>query len=58
MKIKLGCVDAGFVAINAIALKAAMSGSIFAVPDACFVMIMALPYASTRALTTAQDIRL
>ena len=36
------------------ALNAAMSGSILAVPDACFVMIMALPFGSTRALPTDQ----
>lgn len=36
----LGCVDAGFEAIHAIALKAAINGSILAVPDACFVMTM------------------
>jgi hypothetical protein len=52
----LGCVDAGFDAIHAMALNAAMSGSIFAVPDACFVMMMALPRGSTRALPTAQAI--
>jgi hypothetical protein len=37
-------------AIEAIALNAAISGSILAVPDACFVMTMALPLGSTRAL--------
>ena len=46
----LGCDDAGFAAIEAIALNAAISGSILAVPDACFVMTMALPLGSTRAL--------
>jgi hypothetical protein len=40
------------------ALSAAIKGSIFAVPEACFVMMMALPFGSTRALLTAQDIRL
>jgi hypothetical protein len=30
-------------------LNAAISGSIFADPDACFVMMMALPFGSTRA---------
>ena len=48
----LGCVDAGFEAIHAMALNAATNGSIFAVPDACLVMMMALPYGSTRALLT------
>jgi hypothetical protein len=50
--------DKGFVDINAITLNAAISGSIFAVPDACFVMMMALPFSSTRALATAQGISL
>jgi hypothetical protein len=49
----VGCVNAGFEAIHATALKAAISGSILAVPDACLVMIMALPRGSTRALPTA-----
>ena len=40
--------------MSAIALNAAMSGSILAVPDACFVMIMALPFGSTPALPTDQ----
>jgi hypothetical protein len=40
------------------ALSAAIKGSIFAVPEACFAMMMALPFGSTRALLTAQDIRL
>jgi hypothetical protein len=52
----LGCVDAGFEAIHAIALKAAIKGSILAVPEACFVMMIALPRGSTRALPTAHDI--
>jgi hypothetical protein len=47
-----------FVDIDAMALSAAIKGSIFAVPEACFVMMMALPFGSTRALLTAQDIRL
>jgi hypothetical protein len=45
----LGCDDAGFADIQATALNAAISGSIFAVPEACFVMTMALPFGSTRA---------
>ena len=39
----LGRVDQGFVDISAMALNAAISGSIFAEPEACFVMMMALP---------------
>jgi hypothetical protein len=31
----LGCADTGFAAIQAMALNAAISGSILAVPDAC-----------------------
>jgi hypothetical protein len=34
----LGCVDAGFEAIHATALKAAISGSILALPEACLVI--------------------
>jgi hypothetical protein len=41
----LGCDDAGFADIKATALDAAISGSILVVPDACFVMTMALPLA-------------
>jgi hypothetical protein len=52
----LGNDDAGFADIQATALNAAMSGSIFAVPEACFVMTMALPFGLTRAVATAQDI--
>ena len=52
-----GCDDAVFAAIHAIALNAAISGSILAVPDARFVMAMALPFGSTRALLTAHAIR-
>jgi hypothetical protein len=44
----------GFVAIRAIALKAAVSGSILADPDACLAMMIALPRGSTQALLTAQ----
>jgi len=44
----LGCDEAGFADIQATALNAAISGSIVAVPDACFVMMMALPFDSTR----------
>ena len=53
----LGCDDHGFVDINAMALNAAINGSILALPDACFVMMMALPFGSTRALPTAPAIR-
>jgi hypothetical protein len=53
----LGCDDAGFADIHATALNAAISGSIFAVPEAFFVMTMALPFGSTRALLTAPAIR-
>lgn len=52
----LGRVDQGLEHISAIALNAAINGSILALPDACLVMIMALPLGSTRALATAQDI--
>src|SRR5262245_5650242 len=45
------------VAIKAIALNAAISGSILADPDACFVMMMALPLGSARELATAHDTR-
>ena len=46
----------GFIAINAVALNDAISGSIFPVPLACFVITMALPFGSTRALPTHQFI--
>jgi hypothetical protein len=49
----VGCDEAGFDDIQATALNAAMSGSILAVPEACLVMVMALPLGSTRALLTA-----
>ena len=52
----LGCDDAGFTDFQATALNAAISGSNFAVPDAYFVMTMALPCSYTRALITIQDI--
>jgi hypothetical protein len=52
----LGCDEAGFADIQATALNAATSGSIFAVPEACFVMTLALPFGSTRALPTAHAI--
>jgi hypothetical protein len=39
----LGCDDAGFADIQGTALNAAINGSIFAVPEACFVMTMACP---------------
>jgi hypothetical protein len=42
----LGRDDHGFVDINATALNATISGSIFADPDACLVMMMALPFGS------------
>ena len=53
----LGCDDAGFADIQATALNAAISGSFFAVPEACFVMTIALPFGSTRALLPSQDIK-
>jgi len=40
----LGCADAGFEAVQAMALNAAVSGSILVVPEACLVMMMALPF--------------
>jgi len=49
----LGRADQGFVDISAIALNAGIRGSIFALPEACFVMMMAFPFGSTRALATA-----
>jgi hypothetical protein len=45
----LGRSDHGLVDINAMALNAAISGSILADPDGCFVMMMASPFGSTRA---------
>ena len=53
----LGLDDQGFVDISAIALNAAINGSILAEPDACLVMMIALPLGSTRALATAHDIK-
>jgi hypothetical protein len=52
----LGCAEAGFDAIHAIPLKAAISRSIFAVSEGCFAMMMALPQGSARALPTVQAI--
>lgn len=52
----LGREDQGFVHIKAMALNAAISESILAEPDACFVMIMALPFGSTRAFATAKSL--
>ncbi len=49
--------DMGFDAMNAIALKAAISGSILADPEVCFVMMMALPSGPTGALATAHDVK-
>jgi hypothetical protein len=46
--------DHGFVDIKAMALKTSINGSIFADPDACFVMMMALSFGSTRAFATAK----
>jgi hypothetical protein len=43
----LGRADHGFVDINVMELNAAISRSIFAVPDACFVMRMALLFGFT-----------
>lgn len=51
--VALGCADQGFVAISAIALNVATSGSILAQPDACSVMAMALCRGSIRALVAA-----
>ena len=51
----LGRDDHGFVDISAMALNAAISGSILADPEACLVMMMALPFGSTRALTAAPE---
>jgi hypothetical protein len=50
----LGRDDQVFVDISAIALNAAISGSILAVPEACLVMMMALPFGSTREFGSAQ----
>ena len=44
----LGCDEAGIADIHATALNAAVNGSILAVPEACFVTRMALPFGSTR----------
>ena len=46
----------GFVDINAMALNAAINGSIFALSDACLVMRMAFPIGSTPALVTAETL--
>jgi len=43
-----------FVDINAMALNAAINGSIFAPSDACLAMRMAFPIGSTPALVTAE----
>jgi hypothetical protein len=51
-----GDVDQEFVDINAMASNATISGSILTHPNACFVMMMALPFGSTLILGTAQDI--
>jgi hypothetical protein len=40
----LGRTDQEFVDINAIALNAAVNGSILAEPEACLVKTMALPW--------------
>jgi hypothetical protein len=53
---KLGREDQVFVDNSAMAFNAAISGSILADPDACLVMVMALPLGSTRALLTAHAI--
>jgi hypothetical protein len=52
----LGRSDHGLADINAKALNAATSGSTLADPDGCFVMIMALPFGSTRAFATAKSL--
>ena len=41
--------DQGFVDIDAMTSNIAISGSILADQDGCFVMMMALPFGSTRA---------
>jgi hypothetical protein len=46
----LGRYNQGFVDINAMALNAAINGSILAEPDACFVIMMALPFGSMQSL--------
>jgi len=51
-----GRVDQEFVDISAMVLNAAISGSILANPDGCFVMMMALPFGSTRAFATAKSL--
>jgi hypothetical protein len=48
--------DQGFVDISAMTLNAVIKGSILADPEACFVMMMALPFSSTRAFTTAKSL--
>jgi hypothetical protein len=53
----LGWDVAGFADIQATALNAAISGSTFAVPDACLVIVMALPFGSIRTLLTTHVIR-
>jgi hypothetical protein len=53
----LGRDDQGFVDINAIALNAAISGSILADPEACFVTRTAFLFGLTRALPTAHAIK-
>jgi hypothetical protein len=53
----LGRVAQGFVDISATASNAAITGQILALADARFVMMIAFPFGSTRAFTTAQDIR-
>ena len=52
----LGGDDQGVVDISTIALNAAISGSLLADPEAYFLMTIALPFGSIRALATAQDI--
>jgi hypothetical protein len=41
-----------------VTLNAAVRGSLLGLLDACFVMMIALPLGSTRALATARDISL
>jgi hypothetical protein len=52
----LGRDDHGFVDISAMALNAAIKRSIFALPDARLVMMMALPFGFTCALATAKPL--
>jgi len=50
----LGLDDHGFVDISAMALNAAISGSIFADPEACFVIMKLVAGTTSRGLTSGQ----